>query len=84
MCMVFWDKKSILLINFLPRGETVNVDRYYETLWKLRRAIQNKRRGMLNAGVVLLRDNARLHTARRAAAVLTEFDWELLDHPLQL
>ncbi|GFX08887.1 uncharacterized protein TNCV_2965981 [Trichonephila clavipes] len=79
MCTVFWDRKGILLIDFLPRGETLNVDRYCETLRKLRRAIQNKRRGMLNAGVVLLRDNARPHTARRTIAVLTEFGWKLFD-----
>ena len=81
MCTVFWDRKGILLIDFLPRGETVNADHYCETLRKLRRAIQNKRRGMLTAGVVLLHDNARPHTARRTAAVLTEFGWELFDHP---
>ncbi|KAJ4451550.1 hypothetical protein ANN_03016, partial [Periplaneta americana] len=81
MCMVFWDRKGILLIDFLPRGETVNADRYCETLRKLRRAIQNKRRGMLTASVVLLHDNARPHTARRTAAALTEFCWELFDHP---
>ncbi|KAJ4452248.1 hypothetical protein ANN_03766 [Periplaneta americana] len=81
ICTVFWDRKGILLIDFLPRGKTVNADRYCETLRKLRRAIQNKRRGMLTAGVVLLRDNARPHTARRTAAVLTEFEWKLFDHP---
>ncbi|KAJ4441013.1 hypothetical protein ANN_10862 [Periplaneta americana] len=81
MCTVFWDRKGILLIDFLPRGETVNADRYCETLRKLRRAIQNKRRGMLTAGVVLLHDNARPHSARRTAAVLTEFGLELFDHP---
>ncbi|KAJ4447820.1 hypothetical protein ANN_09828 [Periplaneta americana] len=58
----------------------VNADRYCETLRKLRLAIQNKRRGMLTAGVVLLHDNARPHTARRTAAVLTEFGWELFHH----
>ncbi|KAJ4427860.1 hypothetical protein ANN_23861 [Periplaneta americana] len=81
MCTVFWNRKGILLFDFFPRGETVNADRYCETLRKLRRAIQNKRRGMLTAGVVLLHDNARPHTARRTAAVLTEFGWELFDHP---
>ena len=81
MCTVFWDRKGILLIDFLPRGETVNAERYCATLQKLRRAIQNKRRGMLTAGVVLLHDNARPHTARRTAAVLTEFGWELFPHP---
>ncbi|GFY17488.1 uncharacterized protein TNCV_3518431 [Trichonephila clavipes] len=61
MYTVFGDRKGILLVDFHPRGETVNVDHYCESLRKLRRAIQNKRRGMLNAGVVL--DNARPHTA---------------------
>ncbi|KAJ4435135.1 hypothetical protein ANN_23711 [Periplaneta americana] len=74
-------RKGILLIDFLPRGETVNADRYCETLRKLRRAIQNKRRGMLTAGVVLLQDNDRPHTARRTAAVFKEFGWELFHHP---
>jgi hypothetical protein len=35
----------------------------HATLQKLRRAIQNKRRGMLSRGVVMIRDNARPHTA---------------------
>ncbi|GFU29893.1 uncharacterized protein TNCV_1686821 [Trichonephila clavipes] len=80
MCMVFWDRKGILLIDFLPRGETVNADRYYcITQGKLRRVIQNKMREMLKAGVcLLLRDNDRPHTARRTAAVFTEFGREFL------
>ncbi|KAJ4440405.1 hypothetical protein ANN_08546 [Periplaneta americana] len=73
--------KHLLFKKVCARGETVNADRYCETLRKLRRAIQNKRRGMLTAGVVLLHDNARPHTARRTAAVLTEFGWELFHHP---
>lgn len=56
-------------------------DRYCETLRKLLHAIQNKRRGILTTCVVLLHANARPHTARRIAAVLTEFGWELFDHP---
>nr|XP_042903052.1 histone-lysine N-methyltransferase SETMAR-like [Parasteatoda tepidariorum] len=64
-----------------PRCETVSSNRYCETLRKLRRAIQNKRRGMLTAGVVLLHDNALSHTARCTAAVWTKFGSELFDHP---
>jgi hypothetical protein len=44
-------------------------------------AIQNKRRGMLTSGVVLLHDNARPHTAARTRAQLKHFNWELFDHP---
>ncbi|GFW94738.1 uncharacterized protein TNCV_4247781 [Trichonephila clavipes] len=52
------------------------------TLQKLLRAIQNKRRCMLSAGVVLLHDNARPHTANRTQELVTSFGWEQLDHPL--
>lgn len=73
MAFVFWDQKGILLIDFLPQGETINANRYCETLKKLRRAIQNKRRGMLTSGVCLLHDNARPHVARSTAQLLDEF-----------
>ncbi|GBN77026.1 hypothetical protein AVEN_202702-1 [Araneus ventricosus] len=32
MCTVFWDRQGILLVDFLPRGETINAVRYCETL----------------------------------------------------
>ncbi|GFY12544.1 histone-lysine N-methyltransferase SETMAR [Trichonephila clavipes] len=34
MCTVFWDSKGILLIDFLPRGQTINAAVYCETLRK--------------------------------------------------
>ena len=80
MCTVFWDRWGIILVDFPTRDETVNAQRYCETLQNLRRTIQNKRRGVLCAGVVLLHDNARPHTARRTTH-LQEFSWEMFDHP---
>lgn len=65
MCTVFWDKKGVLLVEFLSRNETINAASYCETLKNLRRAIQNKRRGKLSKGIVLLHDNARPHGANR-------------------
>ena len=41
MATVFWDRKGILLIDFLECGLTINADAYCETVRKLRRAIQN-------------------------------------------
>ncbi|KFM64801.1 Histone-lysine N-methyltransferase SETMAR, partial [Stegodyphus mimosarum] len=81
MCTVFWDRKGVLLTEFLPRGETINAARYCETLTKLRRAIQNKRRGMLSKGIVLLHDNARPHTAGVTQSLIRQFHWEQFDHP---
>jgi histone-lysine N-methyltransferase SETMAR len=81
MCTVFWDRKGVLLVDFMPPGTTINSDVYCETLKKLRRAIQNKRRGMLSRGIVLIHDNARPHTATATQELLTTFKWEQFDHP---
>ena len=52
MATVFWDRKGILPIDFLEHGLTINVNAYCETVRKLRRAIQNKRREVLSSGSV--------------------------------
>jgi histone-lysine N-methyltransferase SETMAR len=61
--------------------EVRSVIKFLNALQKLRRATQNKRRGMLSAGIVFLHDNARPHTARRTASLLQEFSWEVFNHP---
>ena len=81
MCTVFWDRQGVLLVEFLPQGTTINSAVYCETLKKLRRAIQNKRRGMLSATVLLLDDNARPQSAAHTQDLITSFKWEQMDHP---
>ncbi|GFT51452.1 histone-lysine N-methyltransferase SETMAR [Trichonephila clavipes] len=81
MCTMFWDRNGELLVDFLTRGNTINAAAYCATLHKLRRLIQNKMRGMLSAGVVLLHDNSRPHTANRTQDLITSFGREKLDHP---
>jgi hypothetical protein len=47
----------------------------------MRRAIQNKRRGMLTYGVVpILHDYACPHTAAPTRTLLEPFNWEWFDH----
>ncbi|UYV83935.1 hypothetical protein LAZ67_X000634 [Cordylochernes scorpioides] len=72
MATIFWDRKGLLLCNFMCRGTTINSDRYCETLKQLRRTIQNKRRGMLTKGV-RFHHNAWPHTARQTTALIEEF-----------
>jgi len=43
MCIVFWDRQGVLLVEFLPQGATINCAVYCETLKKLRRAVQKKK-----------------------------------------
>jgi len=81
MCTVFWDRLGVLLVEFLPQGTAMNSAVYCETLKKVRRAIQNGRRGMLSATILLLHDNARPHSAAHTQDLITSFKWEQMDHP---
>ncbi|GFO27037.1 histone-lysine N-methyltransferase SETMAR [Plakobranchus ocellatus] len=51
MATVFWDSRGIIFLDTLPKGESVNADRYCETLDQLRHAVRRKR--LLRSGVVL-------------------------------
>ena len=81
MATVFWDHKGVLLIEFMEPGTTINAAAYCLTLRRLRRAIQNKRRGMLTSGILLLHDNACPHSARSTQQLLVKFRWERFEHP---
>lgn len=59
----FLGRERIILIDSMECGSTITTDLYYETLTKLRRTIQNRRRDKLSSGVRLLHDNACAHTA---------------------
>ncbi|GFU30617.1 histone-lysine N-methyltransferase SETMAR [Trichonephila clavipes] len=50
------------------------------TLRKLRRALQNKRHGMLSEGILLIHKNARPHTFQMTWNLTESFGWEVLDH----
>jgi hypothetical protein len=81
MCTVFWDRESVLLVEFLPQGSTVDAGVYCDTLEKLRSVIQNKRHSLLSWGVVMLHDNARPHTAAAMEDLIMTFGCEQFDYP---
>jgi len=78
MCTMFWDRKGVLLSEFLPQGSTINAGVCCNTLQKLHRMIQNKRHGMFSR-VVLVHDNTNPHTAMQN--LITTFRCEQFDHP---
>ena len=65
--------------NSFPKA-TINSTVYCEMLKTLRHAIQNKRRGMLSATVLLLHNNAQQHSAAQTQNLITSFKWEQMDH----
>lgn len=80
MCTVFWDRKGVIHVEFLERGETVNSDRYIETLTKLRNRIYRVRNEKKET-FVLQHDNARPHTSMKTTSTLAKFGWTVLPHP---
>ena len=79
MMTVFWDHRGVIFTDFLPKGETINLYKYCDTLIKLARAICVKRPSMRK--VILHHDNARPHTAHATAAAIAAKGWTVLPHP---
>jgi hypothetical protein len=61
MAMEFWDRKGVLLVDFMEKGTTINAASYCATLERLRAAIKRQRPGLLTPGVLLLHEKARPH-----------------------
>jgi histone-lysine N-methyltransferase SETMAR len=78
---VFWDHEGKLPTAFQPQRQTVNGDSYCNILSKIHMAIQRKRPGLVNKGVLLLHDNACPHTANKTNDTLRNFKWEVFQHP---
>ena len=72
MATVFWDAQGVILVEWVPKGATINTQYYVTVLENLRLAIKDPRRGKLSRGVLLLHDNARPHTSHETSAAMTE------------
>jgi histone-lysine N-methyltransferase SETMAR len=81
MATVFWDRRGILMIDWLPEGHTINSAYYIDQLNRLRVEIKNQRRGKLTHGILLLHDNARPHTSHETEAAIKELGFRVLPHP---
>ena len=78
----FSDCRGPLVMDFMPRGTTINADKYCSTLSLLRATIRKKRRGILDVdNVIILHGNARPHVANKTLNKLRKFHWELSEHP---
>jgi hypothetical protein len=77
----FLNAQNVRAIDIHRQLTAVYGESYCATLRQLRYAIQNRRRGLLSSGVILLHDNARPHAAVRTQAMLQEFGWEVFEHP---
>ena len=76
----FWDQDSILLIDYLPKGQNIKAEYYSSLLVQLKDILKEKRRGKVSK-VVLFLHNAPAHRALATQRKLAYRGFQCLDHP---
>ena len=80
LASIFWDQDSIL-IDYLPKGQTMNAEYYSSLLVQLKDILKEKRHGQLTKVVLFLRDNAPAHWALGTQKKLAYLGFQCLAHP---
>jgi len=78
---IFWDEDSILLIDYLPKGQNINVEYYSTLLVQMKDILKEKRHGKIIKQVLFLHNNATAHHALATQKKLTYLGFQCLDHP---
>jgi len=77
----FWDQDGILLIDDLPKGQTINVEYYSSLLVQLKDILKEKRHGKITKGVLFLEDNAPAHRTIATQMKVAYLGFHCLHHP---
>ena len=77
---IFWDCESILLVDFLPRGTTMNGPYEASLLHWLHFSIQEKCHGGLRRDLLLLHDNTPVHKSNITPTAIQYTDFTELNH----
>jgi histone-lysine N-methyltransferase SETMAR len=78
---VFLDQDGILLIDHLPKGQTINAEYYSSLLVQLKDILKEKRRGKVTKGALFLHTNGPAHRALATQKKLAYLGFQCLDHP---
>jgi hypothetical protein len=81
LALTFWDKEGILLIDYLPKGHTINAEYHSFPLVQLKDILKEKRPRKIRKGVLFLHDNAPAHQAFATQKKLAYLGFQCLDHP---
>jgi len=80
MCTVVWDRKGVILLDFLEPGQTMNSDHYIAMLTKLKARI-SRVRPEKKTTFLLQHDNARPHTSLKTVEHIVSLGWTVVPHP---
>jgi len=77
----FWDQDCILVIYYLPKGQTINTEYYSSLLVQVKDISMEKRRGKVTKWVLFLHENAPAYRALATQKKLAYLGFQCLDHP---
>jgi len=75
------DQDGILLIDYLPKGHTINAEYYSSLLVQLKDTLKDKGRGKVIKGVLFLHENALVHRTLATQKKMAYLGFQCLDHP---
>jgi len=80
---IFWDQEGILLIDYLPKGQTTNAEYYSSLLVQLKDILKEKCQSCRKVikGVLVLHNNTPTHRAFATQKKLPYLGFQCLDHP---
>jgi len=80
LASIVWDQDGILLIDYLPKGQTINAEYYSSLLVQLKDILKEKRRGKFTKGVLFLHDNDPTHRALATQKKPAYLGFQSIDH----
>jgi hypothetical protein len=79
LALIFWDQDSILLIDYLPKGQTINAEYYSSMLVQLKDILKEKRPWKVTKEVLFLHNNAPAHRALATQKKLAYLGFQCLN-----
>ena len=79
LASIFWDQEGILLIDYLPKGQTINA-KYYSFLL-VQDILKEKDRGKFTNRVLFLHDNVPAHRVLATRKKMAYLGFQFLDNP---
>jgi len=80
LALIFLDQDGILLIHYLPKGQTINAECYSSPMVQLKDILKEKCRRKVTEGVLFLH-NSPAHQALATQKKLAYLGFQCLDHP---
>jgi len=76
----FLESRGILIIEYLPKGQTINTECYSSLLVQLKDILKENPRGKVTKGVLFLHENALSHQALATQKKPAYLGFHCLDH----